>query len=96
MDQENEKIESDSAPKYEDINLICKDCNQPFLFEAGEQAFYAAKGFNPPVRCPEHRALKKQLREGGGSSFPAKDDWRRSDRSDRSSSTRHSKFDRRY
>ena len=46
---------------YEDITLSCKDCNSEFVFTAGEQSFYAEKGFtNQPVRCANCRRAKKQ------------------------------------
>ncbi|MBQ2775704.1 MAG: zinc-ribbon domain containing protein [Clostridia bacterium] len=45
---------------YEDKTLICKDCNQEFVFTAGEQEFYAEKGFvNEPQRCKACRQAKK-------------------------------------
>lgn len=45
---------------YEDKTLICKDCGKEFVFTAGEQEFYAEKGFqNEPARCKECRAAKK-------------------------------------
>ena len=48
---------------YEDITLSCKDCNSEFVFTAGEQAFYAEKGFdNKPVRCAKCRRARKQQR----------------------------------
>ena len=48
---------------YKDITLKCKDCGAEFVFSAGEQAFYAEKGFtNQPVRCPECRKARKQQR----------------------------------
>ena len=48
---------------YEDITLVCKDCGSEFVFTAGEQAFYAEKGFeNQPVRCAECRKARKQQR----------------------------------
>ena len=35
---------------YEDKTLVCKDCGKEFTFSAGEQEFYAEKGFeNEPV-----------------------------------------------
>ena len=38
---------------YEDKTLVCKDCGKEFIFSAGEQAFYAEKGFqNEPTRVP--------------------------------------------
>ena len=30
---------------YEDKTLVCKDCGKEFVFTAGEQEFYAEKGF---------------------------------------------------
>lgn len=45
---------------YEDKTLVCKDCGKEFVFTAGEQEFYAEKGFeNEPVRCKECRSAKK-------------------------------------
>ena len=45
---------------FEDKVLVCKDCGQEFTFTAGEQEFYAEKGFeNEPVRCKECRINKK-------------------------------------
>ncbi len=45
---------------YEDKTLICKDCEQEFIFTAGEQEFYGEKGFqNEPARCKDCRTIKK-------------------------------------
>ena len=30
---------------YEDKTLVCKECGQEFVFTAGEQEFYAERGF---------------------------------------------------
>lgn len=50
---------------YEDIIITCKDCNNEFVFSAGEQQFYAEKGFtNQPVRCPACRKARKQRNNG--------------------------------
>ena len=36
---------------YEDKTLVCKDCGNEFVFTAGEQEFYAERGFtNEPKR----------------------------------------------
>lgn len=44
----------------EDKTIVCKDCGAEFIFTAGEQAFYAEKGFkDEPKRCKECRAKKK-------------------------------------
>lgn len=48
---------------YADKTIVCKDCNNEFVFTAGEQEFYAQKGFeNEPVRCKECRDKKKASR----------------------------------
>lgn len=45
---------------YEDKILVCKDCGNEFVFTAGEQEFYAEKGFvNEPQRCKACRDAKK-------------------------------------
>lgn len=45
---------------YEDKTLVCKDCGQEFVFTAGEQEFYAEKGFqNEPTRCKDCRSQRK-------------------------------------
>ena len=44
---------------YEDKTLICKDCGKEFIFTAGEQEFYAEKGFqNEPQRCKDCRTAE--------------------------------------
>lgn len=53
---------------YNDKTLVCKDCGQEFIFTAGEQEFYAEKGFtNEPQRCKNCRGARKG---GGRSSAP--------------------------
>ena len=45
---------------YQDITLTCKDCGKDFVFTAGEQEFYAEKGFqNQPQRCKDCRQARK-------------------------------------
>ena len=45
---------------YEDKTLVCKDCGAEFVFTAGEQQFYAEKGFqNEPQRCKACRDARK-------------------------------------
>ena len=45
---------------YQDITLKCKDCGSEFVFTAGEQEFYAEKGFqNQPQRCKACRNQRK-------------------------------------
>ena len=45
---------------YEDKTLVCKECGNEFVFTAGEQEFYADKGFeNEPQRCKACRDARK-------------------------------------
>ena len=45
---------------YEDKSLACKECGSEFIFTAGEQEFYATKGFqNEPQRCKDCRQNRK-------------------------------------
>ena len=47
---------------YEDKTLVCKECGNEFVFTAGEQEFYAEKGFtNEPQRCKASDRLVKML-----------------------------------
>ena len=50
---------------YEDKTLSCRDCNEPFVFSAGEQEFFALKSLtNVPKRCPGCRTKNKFQRDG--------------------------------
>jgi uncharacterized protein YbaR (Trm112 family) len=43
--------------------IICVSCGEKFIFEKGEQDFYADKSYPPPKRCPEcRRELKLKRR----------------------------------
>lgn len=45
---------------FEDKTLKCKECGEEFVFTAGEQEFYAEKGFqNEPQRCKACRDARK-------------------------------------
>jgi CxxC-x17-CxxC domain-containing protein len=46
--------------------LQCRDCGNEFVFSAGEQEFYATRGFSEPTRCPDCRAARKAQRDSGG------------------------------
>jgi CxxC-x17-CxxC domain-containing protein len=49
-----------------DRTLQCRDCGSDFVFSAGEQEFYASRGFvNAPTRCPDCRAAHKVTRGSG-------------------------------
>jgi CxxC-x17-CxxC domain-containing protein len=50
---------------FVDKTLHCLDCGKEFVFTAGEQEFYAKKGFtNEPLRCKDCRDARKRSREG--------------------------------
>jgi hypothetical protein len=52
---------------YQEKNIKCVSCGATFTFTAGEQEFYAAKGFtNEPKRCGNCRAAKKAQRNQDG------------------------------
>jgi CxxC-x17-CxxC domain-containing protein len=53
---------------FADKTLTCRDCGMDFVFTAGEQEFYASKGFvNEPTRCPSCRQARKSQMNSGGS-----------------------------
>lgn len=67
-------------PFYKDMELICRGCGTMFIFTAGEQEFYADKGFlHEPTRCPKCRSRRDDSQPRG--SAPRAAD-RRSDRRD--------------
>jgi len=56
---------------YEDKNLTCQDCGQPFTFSADDQSFHAMKGFtNEPKRCDSCRQARRNERGDGYSQGP--------------------------
>jgi len=46
----------------QDKILKCRDCGQEFVFTAGEQEFFAEKGFSEPIRCSSCRAARRSTR----------------------------------
>lgn len=57
---------------YTDKTLKCKDCGADFVFTAGEQEFYAEKGFeNEPQRCKACRDAKKNASRGARTFYEA-------------------------
>lgn len=63
---------------YNDQTVTCRDCNQAFTFTAGEQEFYAQRGFSTPTRCASCRASRKAARGDapGGSSAGSSSGYR--------------------
>lgn len=53
--------------EYRDKILKCVDCGAEFVFTAGEQMFFADKGFkNEPRRCKPCKSKRNQTMGGGG------------------------------
>jgi CxxC-x17-CxxC domain-containing protein len=53
--------------EYHDKVLKCSECSQEFVFTAGEQMFFADKGFkNEPKRCKNCKAKRAEGGGGGG------------------------------
>jgi len=56
--------------EYHDKVLKCADCGAEFVFTAGEQMFFADKGFkNEPKRC---KTCKSNRAEHSGGNGPAR------------------------
>ena len=45
---------------YEDKTLKCKECGNDFVFTAGEQEFYAEKGFRMSPRDARHAGTRER------------------------------------
>ena len=55
---------------FEDRTLVCEGCGNEFVFTAGEQQFYAEKGFeNDPKRCPDCRKARKEEKRARRETF---------------------------
>ncbi len=53
----------------QDQTLKCRDCGQPFVFTAAEQAFYTERGLHTPARCPGCRAERRRQRDASATAF---------------------------
>ena len=68
----NTYLEGRERNMYEDKTLKCKDCGNEFVFTAGEQEFYAQRGFeNEPSRCKDCRTARKNAQKGAREMFDA-------------------------
>ena len=57
---------------YQDKTLVCNECGNEFVFTAGEQEFYASRGFeNEPQRCKNCRDARKQATRATREMFDA-------------------------
>lgn len=46
--------------KFIDKPLTCVDCEEEFIFSAGEQAYFQSKQLSVPRRCPECRRRRRE------------------------------------
>ena len=69
---EIEDMVEERQKMYEDKTLKCKDCGEEFIFTAGEQEFFAERGFmNEPQRCKACRDARKNAMRGPREFFTA-------------------------
>lgn len=54
---------------FKDGVLRCCDCQESFIWTAGEQAYYFSKGLSEPKRCKPCRELRKRTL------IPAQEVW---------------------
>jgi hypothetical protein len=50
----------------QDKTLVCRDCGGEFVFTAGEQEFFAQRGFSEPIRCKSCRDVRKTQKADRG------------------------------
>lgn len=48
-----------------DQQIECVECGRTFIWSAGEQRFYAQRGFQPPKHCPDCRAHRRAEQQMG-------------------------------
>lgn len=49
------------TPDLEDVEIVCIDCGNNFLWTIGEQVFFRDKGLqNPPKRCKDCKKAKNE------------------------------------
>jgi CxxC-x17-CxxC domain-containing protein len=56
---------------FEDKTLVCEDCSNEFIFTAGEQEFFQAKGYTTePKRCKDCRRKRREERGDRREMYP--------------------------
>jgi cold shock CspA family protein len=59
-------VEDRESQMYQDKVLQCAACRESFVWTAGEQEFFASKGFSsPPKSCRANRRARKEQRDSG-------------------------------
>jgi CxxC-x17-CxxC domain-containing protein len=58
-DSLSEVIGIERSSEFQDRSIMCVDCNEPFIWTAGEQVFFHDKGLqNEPKRCKPCKQAK--------------------------------------
>lgn len=55
---------------FQDKEVVCRDCKQPFTLTGGEQQFFADKGLFTPSRCKQCRAANRARKEAEAGGAP--------------------------
>ena len=59
--EEVHELVATSDSEYQDRGIKCVDCNEPFIWTSGEQAFFHDKGLkNEPKRCKPCKQAKNE------------------------------------
>lgn len=53
------------APLPDDVDIVCVDCTNPFVFSGKDQVFFTKNGWTDPVRCTDCRDAKKNAKPSG-------------------------------
>ena len=54
-------LSDETTSEFDDASILCIDCDETFVWTAGEQIFFRDKELkNPPKRCKECKAAKNQ------------------------------------
>jgi CxxC-x17-CxxC domain-containing protein len=59
-----------SSVSFQDKQLTCVECGEPFIFSGEDQAYHSQRGFtNEPKRCPDCRDKRRSARGSSGGSM---------------------------
>ena len=58
----NESFQNaETSSDFEEMDILCIDCNKNFIWTIGEQTFFRDKGLkNPPKRCKDCKQAKNE------------------------------------